>query len=135
MTCDELILSSGATYIGEVQFPGGIARSAPVRHGSGTCEYPNGEKYEGQWRHDKRHGMGVLHYNDGSRYEGMWYNDLRNGKGKQFTWKGEVFTGKFIGGQRNGHGVYEYSDGSIYDGEWKWGPAWHWYSSPSRGIS
>lgn len=46
----------------------------------GTCVYPNGDKYEGHVV-DERNGKGVMNYANGDRYEGEWKNDKREGKG------------------------------------------------------
>jgi len=38
--------------------------------GQGTYIYPNGEKYEGDWKNGKYHGQGTFTYPDGVKYVG-----------------------------------------------------------------
>ena len=41
------------------------------RNGYGVYTYPNGDKYEGEWRDGRRHGQGEYIYKDqGLRYKG-----------------------------------------------------------------
>jgi len=49
--------------------------------------YPDGRRYEGEYKDNKRDGYGIMTYQDGglykegSRYEGEWKNDKRDGQG------------------------------------------------------
>ena len=54
--------------------------------------YPNGDVYEGAFKHKRRNGYGIMTYsslnNNGNQnevitYEGEWKNDLRHGYGVQ----------------------------------------------------
>ena len=40
------------------------------RHGYGTLQYKNGDKYQGQFIDHKRHGFAVYCLANGNRYEG-----------------------------------------------------------------
>ena len=40
-------------------------------HGRGTYVFPNGNKYEGEFRNDVKEGYGVLVYVNGEKYEGL----------------------------------------------------------------
>ena len=35
-----------------------------------------GDKYEGEYKHDKRHGQGVYNYANGNTYDGQWYEGV-----------------------------------------------------------
>jgi len=48
-----------------------------MKHGQGTMEWPNGDKYEGEWISDKLSGQGCLTYHDGSVYRGRFINGSR----------------------------------------------------------
>ena len=57
----------------------------------GICYYPNGNKYEGEFKDEMPHGIGnSLNYlgkyyaADGSKYEGEWENGKVQGKGTKF---------------------------------------------------
>eukprot|EP01090_Pellita_catalonica_P000778 TRINITY_DN1054_c0_g1_i1.p1 TRINITY_DN1054_c0_g1~~TRINITY_DN1054_c0_g1_i1.p1 ORF type:complete len:285 (+),score=39.57 TRINITY_DN1054_c0_g1_i1:28-855(+) len=43
-----------------------------VRHGRGSYQWTNGNKYEGEWKNNSRHGRGRMIYADGDMYEGDW---------------------------------------------------------------
>lgn len=45
------------------------------RHGFGTYDYSNGDKYIGNWKDDVRDGHGKYIWSDGSSREGLWEND------------------------------------------------------------
>jgi len=45
-----------------------------------TRTYPNGDKYEGEWKGGKEHGQGTKTYSNGDKYEGEW-NDGEYHKG------------------------------------------------------
>ena len=36
--------------------------------------FPNGDKYEGEWKNGLMHGKGTLIKNDGTKKEGIWKN-------------------------------------------------------------
>jgi len=69
----------------------------------------NGEYYEGQWsKEGVRHGIGTCIYPDGSVYEGFWEDDMRDGIGKYTTDK-ECFTGLYKENQMCDVGLYKYA--------------------------
>ena len=47
--------------------------------------YYNGDKYVGNWEHDKRSGQGKYIFANGAYYEGTWKDDMKNGYGS-FRW-------------------------------------------------
>ncbi len=64
-----------------------------------TYIYPDGSKYEGEWKNDKRHGRGVLTRPDGMRYEGEWADGKPNGKGILTSPNGEIKGGMWVKGK------------------------------------
>lgn len=84
-----------------------------------VVSFPNGDRYEGEFRNGLMHGWGVYVSKLGDRYEGMFENDLRNGPGTQTTTAGERFTGTFVSGIRHGLGSQTQSDGSRYAGDFR----------------
>ena len=62
----------------------------------GTKIFPNGDKYEGEWKNNKMHGQGTYTYADGEKY-----------------------VGEYKDGQVNGQGSYVWASGAKYEGEWK----------------
>ena len=52
-----------------------------LRHGQGTQVWPDGARYEGEWRNNQANGFGKFWHADGDIYEGEWKDDKANGKG------------------------------------------------------
>lgn len=84
-----------------------------------VVSFPNGDRYEGEFRNGLMHGWGVYVSKLGDRYEGMFENDLRNGPGTQTTTSGDRYTGMFVSGIRHGLGSQTQSDGSRYAGDFR----------------
>ena len=55
----------------------------------GTCTYPNGAKYIGDFKNEKKHGYGEYTYKD-YRYNGNWEFDMKHGSGIE-TMKKDFF--------------------------------------------
>ncbi|MBW1900788.1 MAG: SPOR domain-containing protein [Deltaproteobacteria bacterium] len=87
-------------------------------NGHGTMTYPDGSKYEGQWKDNKRNGQGTLSFPDGGRLAGQWKDGHFNGQGTM-TYSYGVYEGHWKDGMKNGQGIMTYSDGSKYEGQWK----------------
>ena len=41
-------------------------------HGFGTFLWPDGLKYEGEYKNNKKHGPGILKKADGQEFESVW---------------------------------------------------------------
>ena len=52
-----------------------------VKEGNGIFIYPDGSKYEGQWKAGNRCGQGKYLYANGDWYKGNWKDNLKDGKG------------------------------------------------------
>lgn len=90
-----------------------------LQNGNGSFVYADGEKYEGQWKDGKKNGSGTYSWIDGRKYVGEWKDDLRNGKG-EYSWpSGDRYVGEFKDGKMNGHGVYTYANGKVVEGTWQ----------------
>ena len=80
--CVEGNCQSGfGTYVydeGVATYSGTFNNSLP--DGDGTCEYSNGERYEGQWGKGAFNGVGTLFFNDGNTASGIWQNGTYLGK-------------------------------------------------------
>lgn len=74
-------------------------------------------RFEGDMKAGLRHGHGSLQLNDGNRYEGGFLDGRYHGKGTLVTMKGR-YDGEFAYGARNGHGKMIYSMGGRYEGQW-----------------
>lgn len=89
------------------------------KDGYGTCVYPGGAKYIGDFKGGKIHGKGIFYYQNGDKYIGNWVNQSRQGTGRLvFTNKDEYF-GEFSNNQMGPVGKITYANGNIYEGQWK----------------
>lgn len=101
-----------------------VGRIETSEEGFGTYEitYDNGNVYCGHLNRIFRHGIGSMDFANGDRYEGTFENDFMSGDGSGgvecvYTYKnGDVYKGDFAGGNPNGDGVVTYADGSVYEG-------------------
>ncbi len=84
-----------------------------------VVSFPNGDRYEGEFRSGLMHGWGVYVSKLGDRYEGMFENDIRHGPGTLSTTAGERFTGTYVNGIRHGLGSLTRVDGSRYAGDFR----------------
>lgn len=84
----------------------------------GVFAYPNGDKYEGEWKDNQRHGHGVLVRPDGTRYVGQWIDDRPGGMGTLTGADGSRYTGEWKDGKRHGQGTADLPDGTRYEGQW-----------------
>jgi hypothetical protein len=50
-------------------------------NGQGTYTYPDGRKYEGEFKDGEISGQGTYTWSDGRKYEGEWVNGRENGQG------------------------------------------------------
>lgn len=67
-----------------------------------------------------RHGFGIQTWPDGAKYEGDWRNDMIQGKGTFVHPNGDLYYGMFYQDRANGKGTYELADNrQQYSGEWK----------------
>lgn len=92
-------------------------------NGNHRAEYPNGDIFEGDMLDGKRHGNGTYNLANQERYEGKFAFDEFSGDGKYYSVHGngleEVYQGQFKHNLRNGEGVFQYHDGAKYTGGWR----------------
>ena len=75
------------------------------------------EKYQGEFQADQRHGRGTCLFPDGSRYTGEWAWGAMHGDGRYELANGDVFVGQMQRGQwQRGKLRWNASDDE-YDGE------------------
>ena len=107
----------------EVDYPNGDRYKGEYKydnkHGQGVYTFADGERYEGEWKYDNKHGQGVYTYSDGERYEGEFKDDNKHGQGVYTFADGERYEGEWKYDNKHGQGVYTYSDGERYEGEFK----------------
>lgn len=56
-----------------------------LQHGHGSVLYPDGSRFDGQFKDGKKEGFGIVHLPIGRRLEGMYVADYRDGEHKVLT--------------------------------------------------
>lgn len=117
---------SEGVYMGKVL-------SGNCQDGSGSLEFPNGERYEGEFQNCTPEGKGVLTFLNGDRYRGQIKEGLPHGDGS-YTWaaSSDSLSGVFRRGKIRGIARYYFSNGDRYEGAFRLGRragrgtmAWH----------
>ncbi|CAJ1330625.1 unnamed protein product [Effrenium voratum] len=89
-----------------------------LKHGKGRFIYPDGDVYDGEWSDGKAHGHGT-YTSKQSKYVGEWQSDLKHGQAVEEWDDTSKYTGTYSHGQKHGKGRFEWPDGSVYDGEFR----------------
>ncbi len=101
-------------------FPDGRRYEGDFREGAfegqGTMTFPSGAVYTGRFRNGKRHGLGAMTFANGFRYEGHFRENRSHGYGALFFPDGTEYHGQFENGRFNGRGVLTFPDGGRYEG-------------------
>jgi len=94
----------------------------PVREGSGTFIWDNGDRYEGNWRNNQKHGYGIMRWKSGDVYQGNWVDDKRQDERAIYMYSyGLVYEGGYENDCRHGQGCLMWPDGERYIGTWNKG--------------
>jgi|GEM_PF-3183476 len=89
-----------------------------LRHGKGTCIWPDGSKYDGIWKYGTMSGKGIFTY-QGYKYDGYWEGGKKNGRGTLTFPDGSYYTGMFKDDKYHGFGILKLADGSSHEGNFK----------------
>lgn len=105
--------------------------------GFGKFAFPDGSRYEGNFRAGKITGSGTFFYTNGDKYVGSFKSGYRHGNGRIYRKNGNVMDGvwkygEYIGSSekpkagciagncKNGEGTYIFKNGSRYVGSFKY---------------
>ncbi len=70
---------------------------AGMLQGEGKAKWPDGKKYEGDWKDGAPNKEGRMVYSDGSYYVGGFISDKRHGFGKYYDSTGkELYAGEWM---------------------------------------
>ena len=88
-------------------------------NGKGTFIWPNGDKYNGNWKNQKPHGLGTFIWVNGTKYIGDWEFGIQNGQGTVTWTNGDKYIGGRKNGEADGQGTFIFANGITQSGEWK----------------
>lgn len=117
---DSLSEMSGNPKVAEVEAKLGpyipakaVDGAAKEKHSQITLN--DGIKYKGKWdaAKNEREGFGVQVWPDGAKYEGEWRSDMANGKGRLIHADGDVYVGEWLNDKAHGYGKYVHYDGTM----------------------
>ncbi|MEO1744464.1 MAG: hypothetical protein AAFR99_22015 [Cyanobacteria bacterium J06629_9] len=125
LVCDEPALPKvtdepAYIYADGTQFFGKFIDGKPA-DGRGSMVYPNGNRYDGEYRGGQRSGCGTFTFASGRQYMGEFANDLFSGRGKWTLENGDHYLGNFEYNRCSGEGVYVFADGTTKSGIWQQG--------------
>ena len=84
---------------------------------SKNVQWPNGDRYYGDYVDNQRTGKGIYIWANGDRYEGEFYEGMRDGRGKYIWANGDRYEGDYMENQRDGEGTYIWANGDRFQGE------------------
>ena len=77
------VTAEGGIYKGDVSEDG-------KREGRGEYIWPNGDRYVGDFSHDKKNGNGILYFSNGDKRVGVWKGDKLHGQATYYYSGGRI---------------------------------------------
>jgi hypothetical protein len=111
----------GSIYTGTL-IAGSDGMSSP--HGRGIYTWPDGRKYDGEWKEGKQEGHGVHTWPDGRKYDGEWKEGKLDGRGVLTLPNGARYDGEWKDGKRVGQGRGTNPNGTDLSVEYRDGKSW-----------
>ena len=118
------VLNPTSVFNGDQMIYRGEMDATLQRDGKGIFIFPNGDRYEGEWKLDKCHGRGIMYFKlgtnhpyAGGRYEGEFRNNKLEGKGKYYNRSDIlIYDGEVVDGMKHGRGIFLEEGNNWYDG-------------------
>ena len=85
-----------------------------------TTTYDDGRVYTGQRSgKGKIEGKGLMTWPNGDRYDGEWKKGVMDGEGTYtYAAAGYSYTGQWVKGNIKGHGTFRFNNGNVMEGDW-----------------
>ena len=81
--------------------------------------WPDGARFDGQWKDDTHQGHGTWRQPDGAEYVGEWSSGKRHGTGTLRFPDGNVFEGQFKAAEMDGIGTFLWASGDADVGTYR----------------
>ncbi|CAF0739162.1 unnamed protein product [Adineta steineri] len=81
--------------------------------------FPNDDRYEGQFNKEDFSGLGIFTTCNGDRYEGQFYCSKAHGSGTAVWKNGNKYVGEFSKGKLEGKGIFTFANGDTVEGQFK----------------
>lgn len=111
---DMIELPDGSLYSGDIKYE-------VIRDGKGSNEWPNGDRYTGEWLNDNPDGQGFMLRKNQDQYHGQFAYGQYSGVGDLKTATGERYIGSFRFNQLDGLGLFISANQAYYLGEFSQG--------------
>lgn len=85
--------------------------------GTGTLSWPNGDRYEGEFKQGLMDGKGLFSSANGHYYRGTFAQGSSEGRGEIQFVNGALYVGEVHQGYMHGKGTITYADGRRYSGD------------------
>ncbi len=105
-----IILPDGSLYSGDLKYE-------VIREGVGANEWPNGDRYRGEWLNDMPHGKGFMQRKNKEEYRGSFAFGQYSGLGDLRTANQERYLGSFRFNYLDGLGIFVSANKEFYLGE------------------
>ena len=110
----------------DYEYDNGIKYFGPTENGvpsNGrvTMTFPNGDRYDGDFKEGKRKGCGTFQFTNGRIYTGQFKDDKFEGLGVWTLENGSQYIGEFQNNRCHGKGKFTFADGKSEQGVWKEG--------------
>jgi serine/threonine protein kinase len=124
LPCHEPPAPPVPTQAPDFEYPNGIKYYGPFEkglpaNGRGTMVFPNGDRYDGDFKDGKRNGCGTFTFANGRSYMGQFQQDQLSGLGVWVLENGNHYIGEFKDNHCHGNGTFVFADGASEYGVWQ----------------